>query len=205
MCTCILTCFGSDCACLRRRDASGLRGGRLSHVLVLRGLAFSARLRIVHVLPSWAADFGIMQPDAPAADHQLDLALQVALSVQHRRPPSLKSAFSPRDTTLTRTVLRKIHEYCELFMIIRHLSIQSHDNLGAAVFKLMINSACCIQTQLIVFICRTLMYLQLSRGGMASTHGGVLFQFGRALLRDQRALSGKPMFWQPYRCTTPGC
>ena len=152
MCTCILTCFGSDCACLRRRDASGLRGGRLSHVLVLRGLAFSARLRIVHVLPSWAADFGIMQPDAPAADHQLDLALQVALSVQHRRPPSLKSAFSPRDTTLTRTVLRKIHEYCELFMIIRHLSIQSHDNLGAAVFKLMINSACCIQTQLIVFM-----------------------------------------------------
>ena len=37
-------------------------------------------------------------------------------------------------------------------MIIRHLSIQSHDNLGAAVFKLMINSACCIQTQLIVFM-----------------------------------------------------
>ena len=33
----------------------------------------------------------------------------------------------------------------------------------------------------------------------------VLFQFGRSLLRDQRALSGKPMFWQPYRCTTPGC
>ena len=33
----------------------------------------------------------------------------------------------------------------------------------------------------------------------------VLFQFGRALLRNQRALSGKPMFWQPYRCTTPGC
>ena len=31
----------------------------------------------------------------------------------------------------------------------------------------------------------------------------VLFQFGRALLRNQRALSGKPMFWQPYRCTTP--
>ena len=30
----------------------------------------------------------------------------------------------------------------------------------------------------------------------------VLFQFGRALLRNQRALSGKPMFWQPYRCTT---
>ena len=37
-------------------------------------------------------------------------------------------------------------------MIIRRLSIQSHDNLGAAVFKLMINSACCIQTQLIVFM-----------------------------------------------------
>ena len=35
--------------------------------------------------------------------------------------------------------------------------------------------------------------------------GAVLFQFGRSLLRDQRALSGKPMFWQPYRCTTPGC
>ena len=33
----------------------------------------------------------------------------------------------------------------------------------------------------------------------------VLFQFGRALLRNQRALSGKPIFWQPYRCTTPGC
>ena len=33
----------------------------------------------------------------------------------------------------------------------------------------------------------------------------VLFQFGRALPRNQRALSGKPMFWQPYRCTTPGC
>ena len=65
---------------------------------------------------------------------------------------SLTSAFSLHDTTLTRTVLRKIHEYCELFMIIRHLSIQSHDSLGAAVFKLMINSACCIQTQLIVFM-----------------------------------------------------
>ena len=33
----------------------------------------------------------------------------------------------------------------------------------------------------------------------------VLFHFGRSLLRDQRALSGKLMFWQPYRCTTPGC
>ena len=31
-----------------------------------------------------------------AADHQLGIALQVALSVQHRRPPSLTSAFSPR-------------------------------------------------------------------------------------------------------------
>ena len=41
---------------------------------------------------------------------------------------------------------------CELFMIIRSLSIQSHDNLGAAVFKLMIISVCCIQTQLIVFM-----------------------------------------------------
>ena len=37
-------------------------------------------------------------------------------------------------------------------MIIRYLSIQSHDNLGAAVFKLMIISVCCIQTQLIVFM-----------------------------------------------------
>ena len=46
----------------------------------------------------------------------------------------------------------KIHEYCELFMIIRCLSIQSHDNLGVAVFKLMIISVCCIQTQLIVFM-----------------------------------------------------
>ena len=37
-------------------------------------------------------------------------------------------------------------------MIIRSLSIQSHDNLGAGVFKLMIISVCCIQTQLIVFM-----------------------------------------------------
>jgi len=46
-------------------------------------------------------------------------------------------------------------------------------------------------------------------GGMASgiqaiwpPRVAVLFQFGRALLRNQRALSGKPMSWQPYRCTT---
>ena len=37
-------------------------------------------------------------------------------------------------------------------MIIRSLSIQSHDKLGAAVFKLMIIFVCCIQTQLIVFM-----------------------------------------------------
>ena len=37
-------------------------------------------------------------------------------------------------------------------MIIRSLSIQSHDNSGADVFKLMIISVCCIQTQLIVFM-----------------------------------------------------
>jgi len=37
-------------------------------------------------------------------------------------------------------------------MIIRSLSIQSHDDLGAAVRKLMIISVCCIQTQLIVFM-----------------------------------------------------
>ena len=37
-------------------------------------------------------------------------------------------------------------------MIIRRHSIQSHDNLGANVFKLMIISVCCIQTQLIVFM-----------------------------------------------------
>ena len=36
-------------------------------------------------------------------------------------------------------------------MIIRSLNIQSHDNSGADVFKLMIISVCCIQTQLIVF------------------------------------------------------
>jgi hypothetical protein len=89
-----------------------------------------------------------------AADHQLGIALQVALSVQHRRPPSLTSAFSlsPRRTTLTIHRTTKIHEYCELFMIIRRHSIQSHDNLGADVFKLMIISVCCIQTQLIVFM-----------------------------------------------------
>ena len=43
-----------------------------------------------------------------AADHQLGIALQVALSVQHRRPPSLTSAFSPRARpSLTVRVLRK--------------------------------------------------------------------------------------------------
>ena len=84
-----------------------------------------------------------------AADHQLGLPLQVALSVQHRRPPSFTSAFSPSSIL---TVGEKTHEYCELFMIIRSLSIQSHDNSGADVFKLMIISVCCIQTQLIVFM-----------------------------------------------------
>jgi len=84
------------------------------------------------------------------ADHQLwrvGLALQVALSVQHRRPPSLTSAFS---TTLT--IGAKIHEYCEFLMIIRSFSIQSRDNLGSVVFKLMIISVCCIQTQFIVLM-----------------------------------------------------
>ena len=37
-------------------------------------------------------------------------------------------------------------------MIIRSLSIQSHDKLGTPVFKLMIIFVCCIQTQLIVFM-----------------------------------------------------
>ena len=46
----------------------------------------------------------------------------------------------------------KTHEYCELFMIIRSLSIQSHDKLGTPVFKLMIIFVCCIQTQLIIFM-----------------------------------------------------
>ena len=34
-----------------------------------------------------------------------------------------------------------------------------------------------------------------------------LFQFGRALLRINREHSpgSRSMFWQPYRCTTPGC
>ena len=168
MCTCILTCFGSDCACLRRRDASGLRGGRLSHVLVLRGLAFSARLRIVHVLPSWAADFGIMQPEMrpPLIINWISLCRsRYPCSTAIHPHCSLTSAFSLHDTTLTRTVLRKIHEYCELFMIIRHLSIQSHDNLGAAVFKLMINSACCIlnSTQ---YSCRTLPQMSKTQNAM---------------------------------------
>ena len=85
-----------------------------------------------------------------AADHQLGLPLQVALSVQHRRPPSLIHirVLSELDSHLG----EKTHEYCELFMIIRSLSIQSHDNSGADVFKLMIISVCCIQTQLIVFM-----------------------------------------------------
>ena len=81
--------------------------------------------------------------------------LQVTLSVQRRRPPSLTSAFSqrarPSHVTLVE-VCDQTHEYCELFMIIRSLSIQSHDKLGAAAFKLMIIFVCCIQTQLIVFM-----------------------------------------------------
>ena len=40
---------------------------------------------------------------------------------------------------------------------------------------------------------------------MASTRGGLISVWHGALLRNQRALSRKPMFWQPYRCTTPGC
>ena len=77
----------------------------------------------------------------------MGLAPQVALSVQHRRPPSPTSAFS---TTLT--VGAKIHEYCELLMIIRSFSIESRDNLGSVVFKLMLISVCCIQTQFIVLL-----------------------------------------------------
>ena len=43
-------------------------------------------------------------------------------------------------------------------------------------------------------------------GGMASTRGGFYFSLAVRLNEDyQGALSGKPMFWQPYRCTTPGC
>ena len=81
--------------------------------------------------------------------------LQVTLSVQRRRPPSLTSAFSPRARPSHVTLVEvcdQTHEYCELFMIICSLSIQSHDKLGAAVFKLMIIFVCCIQTQLIVFM-----------------------------------------------------
>ena len=76
-------------------------------------------------------------------------------SGQRRRPPSLTSAFSPRARPSHVTLVEvcdQTHEYCELFMIIRSLSIQSHDKLGAAVFKLMIIFICCIQTQLIVFM-----------------------------------------------------
>ena len=93
-----------------------------------------------------------------AADNQLDIALASAghaLPVQRRRPPSLTSAFSPRARPSHVTLVEvcdQTHEYCELFMIIRSLSIQSHDKLGAAVFKLMIIFVCCIQTQLIVFM-----------------------------------------------------
>ena len=82
--------------------------------------------------------------------------LQVTLSVQRRRPPSLTPAFSPRARPSHVTLVEvcdQTHEYCELFMIIRSLSTQSHDKLGAAVFKLMIIFAfSCIQTQLIVFM-----------------------------------------------------
>ena len=87
-----------------------------------------------------------------AADNQLDIALQVALSVQHRRPPSRERTFSPRAHDPHSPYTTKIHEYCELFMIIRSLSIQSHDKLGTPVFKLMIIFVCCIQTQLIIFM-----------------------------------------------------
>ena len=76
----------------------------------------------------------------------------------HSHPRSL------HDTTLTHRTTKN-HEYCELFMIIRRLSIQSHDNLGAAVFKLMINSACCIQTQLIVFMPHAGARTQTTQGG----------------------------------------
>ena len=42
-------------------------------------------------------------------------------------------------------------------------------------------------------------------GGMASTRGGLISVWPCASEDDHGALSGKPMFWQPYRCTTPGC
>ena len=49
--------------------------------------------------------------------------------------------------------------------------------------------------------------------GMASTRGGLFFSFWPcASLRNRHegiitasTLRGKPMFWRPYRCTTPGC
>jgi hypothetical protein len=58
-------------------------------------------------------------------------------------------------------------------MIIRRHSIQSHDNLGADVFKLMIISVCCIQTQLIVFMPHAGVRLTLASAALC-TAGAVL-------------------------------
>ena len=93
-----------------------------------------------------------------AADNQLDIALASAGHALRAAPPSalthirvLCPRARPSHVTLVE-VCDQTHEYCELFMIICSLSIQSHDKLGAAVFKLMIIFVCCIQTQLIVFM-----------------------------------------------------
>ena len=42
-------------------------------------------------------------------------------------------------------------------------------------------------------------------GRMPSTRGGLISVWQCASEDYHGALSGKPMFWQPYRCTTPGC
>ena len=122
-------------------------------------------------------------------------------------PPSYDASGPSYDTTVVRRlpgVVRrttsscvmhrttKNHEYCELFMIIRRLSIQSHDNLGAAVLKLMINSACCIQTQLIVtYSCLTLVQPSGCCGGAAKK-----FKFERSDTfcppLEMKRLSGHP-------------
>ena len=39
---------------------------------------------------------------------------------------------------------------------------------------------------------------------MASTRGGLISVWPCAS-EESESLSGKPIFWQPYRCTTPGC
>ena len=50
-------------------------------------------------------------------------------------PPSALTHIRILQISTTLTVDAKIHEYCELFMIIRSLSIQSHDNLGPLYSK----------------------------------------------------------------------